>query len=132
MQMAYSNMQILNGCKRFLWQYFFQREASPLSVYHGSEGLWWWWQSSQEQGGPRHHFLASPSQGGEDDWGFLKGNETQREGRSKIQTRTYFKRKPPILTPEWQPLGWQKIQGHSQAWKDWQSSNFPAETGGKG
>lgn len=71
--------------------------------------------SSQEQGGPGHNSLSSPSQAGEDDWGFLKGNETQSKGRSKIQTRPYFKLKLQIVTPEWQPLGQQKIQGHFQA-----------------
>lgn len=35
-----------------------------------------------------------------------------------------------MLTPKWQPLGWQETQtqGPSQTQQGWQSSNFPAET----
>ena len=52
-------MRTLNGWKRFLWEYFYQWEASMLSVYHFRRTLMTIRQSSQEQGGPRHNFLAS-------------------------------------------------------------------------
>lgn len=127
MQMDYSNME-----ERRFYGIFYQWEVSTLDVYHWSEGrLMKIRQSSQEQGGPRHNVLASPGQGSKDDRGFLKVNESQREGRSKIHTRTYFKLKTQILTPEWQTLAQQKPEGHSQAWKGRWSPSFQQKLQGE-